>query len=152
MVRGSFARPHGVDFIKQYLKIEQIRFRDRLRIDWEVEPAAHDAAVPSMILQPLVENAVRHGIGKKTGSGHIRIRIAKSNGRLNIAIEDDGPRFASDWSAGVGLSNVQNRPALHFGERAAIETSNQERGASMRLSIPYTRMNGNAEVHAAHRR
>src|SRR5688500_11382233 len=141
-----------VDFIKQYLEIEQIRFRDRLKIDWDVEPAAHDAAVPSMILQPLVENAVRHGIGKKTGGGHIRIRIATSNGRLNIAIEDDGPGFVGNWSAGVGLSNVRNRLALHFGERATIEMSNQERGASVRLSIPYTTMNGNADVHAAHRR
>src|SRR5688572_3586296 len=141
-----------VDFIKQYLEIEQIRFRDRLRIDWDVEPAAHDAAVPSMILQPLVENAVRHGIGKKKNGGHVRIRIATSNGRLNIAIEDDGPGFVGNWSAGVGLSNVQNRLALHFGERATIETSNPERGASVRLSIPYTSMNGNADVHAADRR
>lgn len=120
-------------------------------VDWEIEPAAQDAAVPSMILQPLAENALRHGIGKKVKGGHIRVRIAVANGRLNIAIEDDGPGFPSEWSPGVGLANVQNRLALHFGERASFETSTGP-GASVRLSIPYTRMNGNAEVHTAHRR
>jgi two-component system LytT family sensor kinase len=140
-----------VDFIKQYLEIEQIRFRDRLQIDWDIETGAQDAAVPSMILQPLVENALRHGIGKKVKGGHIRIRIATANGRLNIAIEDDGPGFPDEWSAGVGLANVQNRLALHFGDRAGLETSSIGPGASVRLSIPYTRINGNAEVHATHR-
>jgi len=139
-----------VDFIKQYLEIEQIRFRDRLQVDWDIEPAAQDAAVPSMILQPLAENALRHGIGKKVKGGHIRVRIAVANGRLNIAIEDDGPGFPTGWSAGVGLANVQNRLALHFGERASFETSTGP-GANVRLSIPYTRMNGHAEVHAADR-
>ena len=139
-----------VDFIKQYLEIEQIRFRDRLKVDWDIEPAAQDAAVPSMILQPLAENALRHGIGKKVKGGHIRVRIAVANAQLHIAIEDDGPGFPSNWTAGVGLANVQNRLALHFGERASFETSSGP-GASVRLSIPYTRMNGNAEVHAAHR-
>jgi two-component system, LytTR family, sensor kinase len=141
-----------VDFIKQYLEIEQIRFRDRLNIDWAIEPAAEDAAVPSMILQPLVENALRHGIGKKVRGGHVGIRIATASGRLNIAIEDDGPGFPAEWSPGVGLANVQNRLALHFGERARFETSSVGPGASVRMSIPYTRMNGNAEVHAADRR
>jgi signal transduction histidine kinase len=140
-----------VDFIKQYLEIEQIRFRDRLVVDWTIEPRAEDAAVPSMILQPLVENALRHGIGKKVRGGHIRIRIATANGRLNIAIEDDGPGFPNGWSAGLGLANVQNRLAAHFGERAALETSSIGPGASVRLSIPYTRMNGHAEVQSAHR-
>ncbi len=140
-----------VDFIKQYLEIEQIRFRDRLQIDWEIDPAAQDAAVPSMILQPLVENALRHGIGKSVAGGHIRLRIATANGRLNIVVEDDGPGFAEQWEAGVGLSNVQNRLALHFGERARLETASDGSGARVRLSIPYTRMNGHADVLAAHR-
>lgn len=141
-----------VDFIKQYLEIQQIRFRDRLHVDWEIEPAARDAAVPSMILQPLAENALRHGVGKKVRGGHIRIRIGTAQGRLNIVIEDDGPGFPADWSPGVGLANVQSRLAIHFGERATFETSSAGPGASVRLSIPYTRMNGNAQVHAAHRR
>lgn len=141
-----------VDFIKQYLEIEQIRFRDRLHVDWDIDHAAQDAAVPSMILQPLAENALRHGIGKKVKGGHIRIRITQNDGRLNIAIEDDGPGFPPGWRAGVGLANVQNRLMLHFGERASFHTSNSERGASVHLSIPYNQMNGHAEVHAADRR
>ncbi|HEX6064624.1 MAG TPA: histidine kinase [Longimicrobiales bacterium] len=140
-----------IDFIKQYLEIEQIRFRDRLHVDWDVDPAAHDAAVPSMILQPLAENALRHGIGKKVKGGHLRIRIAKADGRLDITIEDDGPGFPTDWTPGVGLANVQNRLALHFGERASLATSNGERGASVRLSIPYSSMNGDGKVYAADR-
>ena len=141
-----------VDFIKQYLEIEQIRFRDRLNIDWTVDAAAHDAAVPSMILQPLVENAVRHGVGRKVRGGHVRIRVATANGRLHIDVEDDGPGFPEHWNAGVGLTNVQNRVALHFGDEASLETSGAGESARVRLSIPHIRMNGDAEVHAADRR
>ena len=140
-----------VDFIRQYLEIEQIRFRDRLQIDWEIEPSAQAAAVPSLILQPLVENAVRHGIGRRVKGGHVRIRIAIANDRLHIAIEDDGPGFNDGWSPGMGLSNVQNRLALHFGAAATFETSNDGRGACVRLSVPYTPLIRDAEVHAAHR-
>jgi two-component system, LytTR family, sensor kinase len=140
------------DFIKQYLAIEQIRFRDRLQVDWEIAPDALEAAVPSMILQPVIENALRHGIGKSVRGGAIRIRIATEHGQLNVAVEDDGPGFAPDWRAGVGLTNVQNRLALHFGERATLDTSTANQGSSVRLSIPYSRMNGNAQVQPTDRR
>jgi signal transduction histidine kinase len=141
-----------VDFIKQYLEIEQIRFRDRLHIEWAIEPDTHDAAVPSMILQPIVENALRHGIGKKVRDAHLRIRILAMNGRLHIDVEDDGPGFPAEWSTGFGLTNVQHRLALHFGERSSFEIAGASPGARVRMSFPYTRMNGNAEVHSAHRR
>ncbi len=141
-----------VDFIKQYLEIEQIRFRDRLTIDWAVDAAAHDAAVPSMILQPLVENAVRHGVGRKVRGGLVRIRVTTAKGRLHIDVEDDGPGFPEQWSAGVGLTNVRNRVSLHFGEQASLETSASGDSARVRLSIPYIKMNGNAEVHPADHR
>jgi two-component system, LytTR family, sensor kinase len=140
-----------VDFIRQYLEIQQIRFRDRLRVTWAIEESAQDAALPSMILQPLAENAVRHGIGKKVSGGEIRIRIATADDRLHIAVEDDGPGFPAEWQPGVGLANVQTRLALHFGERATFHTSDAGAGASVRLSIPYTRMNGNAQLHTADR-
>lgn len=141
-----------VDFIKQYLEIEQIRFRDRLNIDWAVDAAAYGAAVPSMILQPLVENAVRHGVGRKVRGGHVRIRITLAAERLRIDVEDDGPGFPEQWNAGVGLTNVRNRVTLHFGERASLETSGAGEGGRVTLSIPYITLNGNAEVHAADRR
>src|SRR5678815_4881176 len=80
-----------LEFLKCYLDIEHIRFQDRLTVEMDIEPQTLDVIVPNLILQPIVENAVRHGVSKRFSSGHITIRARERNNRLILQVEDNGP-------------------------------------------------------------
>jgi LytS/YehU family sensor histidine kinase len=125
-----------LEFVQRYLAIEQIRFRDRLNVVWNVEPDAGTLAVPRFLLQPIIENALHHGIGRKADAGVLEIRAGVADGRLAVSICDDGPGFPEDWTEGVGLRNVRARLMLHYGPEATLRTSNRARGAAVELSIP----------------
>ncbi len=97
---------------RSYLAIEAVRFRDRLTVDVEVDPAAERALVPHLILQPLVENAIRHGIEPNPGAGRLAIQVRRDNGRLVLTVRDDGPGAgppSGPGRAGVGLANTRAR-------------------------------------------
>src|SRR5262249_57552562 len=99
-----------LEYVRLYLAIEQVRFRDRLGVEISADPAILDAAVPQMGLQPIVENAVRHGIGKSSAAGKIQITAARVNGMLELKVEDDGPGLPPDGlttSRGIGLANTR---------------------------------------------
>jgi signal transduction histidine kinase len=102
-----------IDFVQKYLEIEQARFGDRLHIDVDVEPVALDASVPNFVLQPLVENAVRHGVGPKVAGGRIDISARRSGDRLLLVVRDNGVGVKADtlhsFNRGVGLSNTRSR-------------------------------------------
>jgi len=104
-----------LEFLRCYLDIEHIRFQDRLIVEMEVEPQTLDILVPNLILQPIVENAIRHGIARQTNSGRITIRAFKENDRLIMQVEDNGPGLRSNHnpngnlSGGIGLSNTRAR-------------------------------------------
>lgn len=131
-----------LDHLQQYLAIEQVRFSDRLRVALRVESAELDAAVPHMSLQPLVENAVRHGIGRSTDGGTIEIHAARMNDMLVIRIADDG-RTTSDTQPppiglGMGLSNTRARLKQLYGESAKLEmTQAQHGGTVVTMELPY---------------
>ena len=139
-----------IAFIEHYLDIEKIRFRRQLRTEWQIEPRARNAAVPFMILQPLFENALRHGVRKQ--ETRIRCSAAARNHTLEIAIEDNGPGFPEQWREGVGLANVRKRLALLFAERASLRIDNVEQGASVRLSLPLSELPEDGEVQDTDRR
>ncbi|MCS7316304.1 MAG: histidine kinase [Bryobacterales bacterium] len=131
-----------LDFIDDYLSIEMIRFGDKLRFDRQVDPAALDRLVPSMILQPLVENCVRHGLSRKIEGGTIRLRAELRNGRLRLVVEDDGvgipeARLATLLEEGIGVSNVNERLKVLFGSdyRMWIE-SKPGQGTRVEIEIP----------------
>jgi sensor histidine kinase YesM len=131
-----------LSFLRHYLDIEQIRYQDRLRLDWEIHPGLEEALVPPMVLQPLVENAVRHGIGQRTAGGAVRIGTRRENGRLILEVQDDGPgiRAGQDRTSpngGMGLHNTRSRLEQLYGGHAALELYGQERGFVARISIPY---------------
>src|SRR6185295_12077340 len=88
-----------LEFMDLYLSIEQVRFQDRLRIEIAAAPETLDAAVPHLGLQPLVENAVRHGIGRRSAAGRIEIRAARDGSTLRIEVRDDGPGLAPETAA-----------------------------------------------------
>jgi len=129
-----------LDFLRRYLEIEQIRFGDRLAVDLDIEPNTLDAAVPSFILQPLVENAVRHGISPRASGGTVRLRASRGNGQLSLVVEDDGvglPRGNSTPREGVGLSNTRARLRQLYGEESSISLDDAAPGLCVRLALPY---------------
>lgn len=140
-----------LDLVRQYLAVEQARFSDRLRPEFEVDPSTLSAAVPSFALQHLVENAVRHGIARRTDAGRIvvtarRLPRAESRGdgdTLDLSVEDDGPGLAADAEPqkGHGLENTRERLRTLYGERASLTvTAAPIQGAVARLRIPYREM------------
>ena len=120
-----------IDFARSYLEIEQVRFPNRLSVEVSVDPRAEQALVPHLVLQPLVENAVRHGTGPKAGSGTIRIEAGLERDAVRLSVVDDGvgpSAAARSRGAGVGLSNVRARLARLYGDRASLETAGRPDG------------------------
>jgi sensor histidine kinase YesM len=129
--------------LEPYLEIEQVRFKDRLQVMRRIDPDALDAEVPTLLLQPLVENAVRHGIAQRPGPGQVEIRARKDADRLEITVRDTGPGFQSSGGLassrqGVGLANTRARLEQLYGADAVLETSNlPEGGALVRVVMPF---------------
>jgi two-component system, LytTR family, sensor kinase len=132
-----------LDFIDDYLDIEVARFgRDNLRIHKQIEEPTLDAFVPSMLLQPIVENALKHGLAAKLGGGEITIRTSTRDGRLIIEIEDNGvgipqDRMSQVFGDGIGISNVHERLRVLYGGDFQMNISSQEgEGTRIRIEIP----------------
>ena len=126
-------------FIEQYLAIEQVRFSDRLQLRWTIDPAVRDALVPEFILQPLVENAIRHGIAKRSEAGTIEVSASAVEGLLVLTVTDDGPGYREEQTErGVGLANVRARLETLFGDAGRLELRRGETGgtiATVRLPL-----------------
>jgi two-component system LytT family sensor kinase len=133
-----------LDFIEKYLEIEHTRFGERLRVVFDIDPAVLDAAVPSLVLQPLVENALRHGIGPKVSGGRIEIVARRdTGGQLALIVRDDGygvPHHELEaLNEGVGVSNTRSRLALLYGERHRFEFRTPAGGGlEVTVAIPLT--------------
>ena len=121
-----------LNFIKLYLDIQQMRFSDRLKIEMDIDTGVLRALVPNLILQPLTENALRHGIGRSVASGLVGISAANQNGFLKLTVFDNGAGLASDWqlksSGGIGLANTAARLQQLYGERHRLDVRNRESG------------------------
>ncbi|MCI0642413.1 MAG: histidine kinase [Gemmataceae bacterium] len=129
-----------LDFIEPYLEIEKARLGDRLNVKMSIDPAALGAQVPNLILQPLVENAIRHGIAARAEPGRIDIEARRDNGALHLAVTDDGPglKSPSPASQGIGLANTQARLEKLFGAEQRFELSNGPgRGFRVGITIPF---------------
>jgi two-component system, LytTR family, sensor kinase len=131
-----------LESIDEYLDIEVIRFGPKLRVRKDISPDTLDIVVPSMLLQPLVENSIKHGFARKVGPGVITIRSRRENSRAIIEVEDDGMGFMLErldqpMSSGIGLANVRERLAVIYGEHYQFQlTSEPGRGTSARIEIP----------------
>jgi LytS/YehU family sensor histidine kinase len=133
-----------IGILDKYLSIEKVRFRDRLDVSIAIAPGVAAAKVPSFLLQPLVENAIKHGVGARVGRGRVVIRAGEEGGRLAISVRDDGPGpppgAGTEATSGVGLRNTRRRlealyPGDHLLELAAAEGG----GAEVRIRIPLNR-------------
>jgi two-component system, LytTR family, sensor kinase len=130
-----------LDFLSKYLEIEQTRFRDRLTVVFEVAPDTFDALVPNLILQPLVENAIKHGIGPRPAPGTIMIRARRVGTMLELAVQDDGVGLSaarlSDFNRGIGLSNTRSRLDHLYGSIHRFEFRQPaEGGLLVLIAIP----------------
>jgi two-component sensor histidine kinase len=158
-----------LELLRVYLEIERVRFHDRLSVEMDVDKTALDGMVPTLILQPLVENAVRHGIAPRPGAGRIRVGVERRNGDLVLEVADSGAGFQGDGGpplgpgvgsadvdasdgagrdmaredSGVGLSNTRERLAELYGERAVLSLGvAPEGGWLVRLILPYEPVSG----------
>jgi two-component system, LytTR family, sensor kinase len=124
-----------IQFLEQYLAIEQIRFSDRLVVEWGIDEQVRRAFVPGLILQPLVENALRHGIAKRSDVGTIEIGARRDGQDLVLTVRDDGPdpfdAGAGATEAGVGLTNIRERLRTLYGEHAALVLASGPAGGTV---------------------
>ena len=126
--------------LDKYIDIMQIRFQDKLTVERDIDPAALDALVPDLILQPLVENALEHGVGRAKGEGRLQI-VAKQRGDdLLLRVRDNGPGVAGDTRGGLGLSNTRARLAQLYGDAAELRLIS-ENGTVAELTLPFRRSN-----------
>jgi LytS/YehU family sensor histidine kinase len=130
-----------LEFTQKYLDIQKVRFADRLQISVDVPGDLLDAQVPSLILQPMVENAVKHGIAKRVQGGAIRIAAVRSNGTITLSVYNDGPSVALGWESantGVGISNVRTRLQSLYGSKFEMNLTNEELGGvKASVSLPF---------------
>jgi two-component system LytT family sensor kinase len=128
-----------LNFIEDYLSIEVVRFGDKLRFEKDVAEDTLDMLVPSMLLQPLVENSIKHGLSSKIEGGTIRIRAQRTETKLNLLVEDDGvgipeSKMATLLERGIGVSNVNERLKVLFGNEYRMWIDSQP-GLGTRIQI-----------------
>jgi two-component system LytT family sensor kinase len=131
-----------LESIDEYLDIETVRFGPQLKVDKDISADTLDVIVPSMILQPLVENSIKHGLSRKVGGGRITIRTALTGGLARIEVLDDGIGMTEDrlehaFAGGIGLSNVNERLRTIYGAGCELKlTSTEGRGTCASVEIP----------------
>jgi two-component system LytT family sensor kinase len=133
-----------LSFIEDYLSIELVRFGDKLRVVKQIDPETLDMLVPSMLLQPLIENSIKHGISAKIDGGSVTIRTGHANGRLSIEVEDDGigipeAELATIFNKGIGVTNVKERlKVLYDQDYRMLIDSQTGRGTRIEIELPET--------------
>jgi len=126
-----------LEFLRLYLSIEEVRFEDRLSVRIEADPTVSDILVPHMVLQPIVENAVRHGLGQSEDAVTIEVTATTANGSLALVVSDDGPGLVSPGHSGIGLTNTRSRLARLYGERASLVVEQPTaRGVRVTITLP----------------
>jgi two-component sensor histidine kinase len=129
--RSEVTLAEEVEYLQRYLDIQKIRFGDRLQVSMDIPADLLRARVPNLLLQPLVENAIKHGIAKRVAGGTISIAGARRNGSLHISVYNDGPGLATDWQAtntGVGVANLRTRLQILHGNKSELELRNAGTG------------------------
>jgi two-component system, LytTR family, sensor kinase len=152
LLRITFARSGAarvplqeeLEFLQKYLEIEQTRFQDRLTVQYEIDPETLDAEVPRMILQPLVENAIKHGVAPRSGPGTIKIVAAHDGDTLQLEVRDNGVGLSGSARArlhgGVGLSNTRDRLECLYGAAHQLLFLEAGEGLTVRMRFPFSRL------------
>ncbi len=150
--RQEIALAEELELVERYLRLQRIRFPERLRAEFAVEPDALAARVPALLVQPLVENAIEHGLTTARG-GRVQVRAGRQGEQLVIEVRDDGPGFAAtrgepgnpERGSGMGLANTRERLALLHGDAARLECLDApEGGGVVRITLPWRTVAGPA--------
>ncbi|MBA3296802.1 MAG: histidine kinase [Acidobacteria bacterium] len=130
-----------LEFLRKYLEIERTRFADRLVVRYDIQADALDALVPTLILQPLVENALKHGVGRKPGAGHIDITARRDHDMLWLEVRDDGVGLSEDaltaLQKGIGVSTTRARLQQQFGAEYRLEFHRIPQGVAVVVAVPW---------------
>lgn len=130
-----------LEFLEHYFAIERIRFQDRLQVSFEIEAACRHALLPSLLLQPLVENAMKHGFSRLVSARIMRLRVWRDGERLRLELFNEGPPLPvvapSDGGGGIGLSNTRARLEMLFGARAQLTLANVPGGVVAAIALPF---------------
>ncbi len=132
-----------IEFVESYLAIERARFRDRLEVEVSVSPEASRVSIPAMIIQPLIENAIKHGISQARGAGELSVHVTTCDDMLRIRVLDNGPGFPTDFSlanghSGHGLLSVQQRVSGYFADRGMVHWGREDEKTFVAVEIPKT--------------
>jgi two-component system LytT family sensor kinase len=134
-------------FLDTYLEIEQVRFGPRLHIERNIDPDVLESLVPSLFLQPLVENALRHGIGPRPGTGHLILRAERRETGVHLEIEDDGVGLPSGYREGIGLANTRARLRQLYGDEHSLRLQpGDQGGVCVRVDLPFRDTVENGEL------
>jgi two-component system, LytTR family, sensor kinase len=125
-----------LELVERYLEIQRVRFGDRLRVTWHIDDGVRDVLVPQLVLQPLVENAFRHGLSRRTLAGKLDIVATRIGDDLELAVHDDGPGPTEPVTFGVGLRNTSERLRQLYGERGTIQLGGDSAGARVAITLP----------------
>jgi two-component system LytT family sensor kinase len=134
-----------VQFLQKYLEIQKVRFAERLQLSVDVPEELFTAQVPSLILQPIVENSIKHGIAKEDRGGWIRVTASRSDGRLTLRVYNDGPGLHTNWQdskSGIGIANLRNRLRAMFGDTFEVSLRNHDAGVEVLISVPFRESSG----------
>ena len=135
-----------IALLERYLEIERLRFGERLEVKFELSPETLEARVPTLLLQPLVENSIKHGLATRAQRGIIEVAARREGTMLTIEIKDNGAGVKTNSGStgnGVGLSNARARLQQLYGDRQSLDLSNRsEGGALVRVQLPFTTENG----------
>jgi len=136
--RQQVALGEELEILEKYLEIEKVRFAERLTVHMEVPNELREARVPSLILQPIVENAVKHGISRRAAGGVIKIGAERRNGSVRLSVFNDGPGFPKEWErgGGIGLGNVRERLASLYGGNGELRVENEAGGVKVTVTVP----------------
>jgi two-component system LytT family sensor kinase len=137
-----------IDHVERYARLEQARFRDVLQVRFDIPEPTRDAVVPAMSVQPLVENAVRHGVERRAGDGRVSVTAVADGDEVELRVSDDGPGIAPERvsavlagaGGGIGLSNVDSRLRATFGERYGLRINSAVGGGTTAIMrVPHLR-------------
>jgi hypothetical protein len=128
-----------IEYVRAFLDVERARWGDSLTVTWQVDPQTLDAVVPPFVLQPIVENALRHGVGARLDGGRVTIAIEQRDDGLCLIVADDGAGFRAGWREGTGLGNLRGRLRGVYGDAASIAVEPTNPGARVIVQLPVAR-------------
>ena len=136
--RAQVTLAEEVEYLERYVDIQKVRFGERLQVTTDIPPELRSAQAPYLLLQPLVENAIKHGVSKQLAGGRVSIAAVREGDMLRLSVHNDGPSPTDGPRVGVGLGNLRTRMQILYGDKAELRLARAERGGvEVVVTLPY---------------